>query len=149
MDCAICFQPLDSGKSPAVPLRCLHKFHELCLEASCKARGLHSIQAMKCPTCKLTDSEVAEKQAKTQFLGAGDASTRSVPEIWSSQSSQDDHGAAQNQAAAPTQDALFHGSSSKDASRNSPVTVEVPVAPGGCQVWTLKRSDSSGKTPGV
>ena len=28
MACAICCQPLDGGGSPAVPLRCLHEFHE-------------------------------------------------------------------------------------------------------------------------
>ena len=102
MACEVCGLPLDSGKSTTVPLRCFHTFHEICLEASCKTQEVHGIQTMRCPTCKMTDSEVAEKQAQTQNLGAGDAGTPSVPENWRSQSSQDDHGAAP-QAAAPTQ----------------------------------------------
>ena len=130
MACAICCQPLDGGGSPAVPLRCLHEFHEVCLEECRKARGLDSIKAMKCPTCKLTDSDMAEKEPAAQFLGAGDASTQSVPEVIRSQSSQDDHGAAPTQAAWPTQVPLFHGSSSLVAAGVLPVTVAVPVAPG-------------------
>jgi hypothetical protein len=129
MACTICLQPLDGGESPAVPLRCLHTFHEVCLEECRKAHGLDSIKAMKCPTCKLTNSDMAEKQAAAQFLVAGDASSQSVPDISRSQSSQGDHGAAPTQAAAPTQVALFHGSSSQVASGNSPVTVAVSVAP--------------------
>ena len=130
MACAICCQPLDGGGSPAVPLRCLHEFHEECLEECRKARGLDSIKAVKCPTCKLTDSDMAEKEPAAQFLGAGDASSQSVPEVIRSQSSQDDHGAAPTQAAWPTQVPLFHGSSSLVAAGVLPVTVAVPVAPG-------------------
>ena len=100
------------------------------MEECRKARGLDSIKAVKCPTCKLTDSDMAEKEPAAQFLGAGDASSQSVPEVIRSQSSQDDHGAAPTQAAWPTQVPLFHGSSSLVAAGVLPVTVAVPVAPG-------------------
>ena len=129
MACAICFQPLDGGGSPAVPLRCLHEFHVECLEQCRKARNLDSIMAIKCPICKLRDSDMAEKEAAAQFLGAGEGSSQSVPEILRSKNSQDDHGTAPTQAAWPPQDPKFHGSSSLVAAGNSPVTVAVPVAP--------------------
>ena len=130
MSCHICCQPLAGAESPAVPLKCRHTFHLHCLEMSRLAHGFDTISTMKCPTCKLTGSGMAEMQAAAQSLGAGDGSSQSVPEMMRSQSSQDDHGVAPNQAASPTQDALSHGSSSQVAPGDSPDMVAVPVAPG-------------------
>ena len=130
MSCNICWRPLDSGGSPAVPLRCHHEFHLECLDAYRNASKLDSIKAIKCPICKMTDSDMAEKEAAAQSLGAGEGSSQSVPEeILRSQNSQDDHGVAPTQAAWLPQAPKFHESSSGVAAGNSPVTVAIPVAP--------------------
>ena len=78
-----------------------------------KARDGESIKAMKCPTCRVTDSDIAEKEGAARLLGAGDGSSQSVAENFKSQSSQDDHGAEPTQA----------------ASGNSPATVAVLETP--------------------
>ena len=112
---------------PVLHLRCGHTFHEVCLEECRKARVIDSVQAVKCPTCGLTDSDMAEKKPAAQFLGAGEASSPSVPEILKSQKSRSDNGTPTTQAAWQTQVHPLHGSKSLVAARNSPVTVAVPV----------------------
>ena len=62
MECDLCYLSLVGGGMPAVPLRCGHTFHKVCLEECRKARVIDSVQVVKCPTCGLTDSDMAEKK---------------------------------------------------------------------------------------
>ena len=94
MTCAICCQPLASDGPPTVPLPCLHTFHKECLHEWHKAHGLDDSKAMKCPTCKLTHSDMAEKKAAVKPHDAGVHHSQSVPENWKSQSSQDEYSTA-------------------------------------------------------
>ena len=81
MACAICLWRFADDGSPSVVLTCRHSFHEVCLEKYRQARGLDSIKAMKCPTCKFRHSDMAEKEDAAQFLVAGNTCSPSVPEI--------------------------------------------------------------------